>query len=141
MKLRFPSKRDWWLGLIIWLAALVPLGVTVTELEHSGPVPFVIALASAGLLLSIWFRSYAAISGTTLTLRTSFLTWSLDVMQIRSIALNVHRLNSNTGYNGGLSLDRIAIRYNTYDEVFYSPKDKQAFADALRAINPQIQIE
>ena len=37
-----------------------------------------------------------------------------------------------------LSLDRIAIVYNKYDEVLISPKDKKEFIEELLKINPDI---
>ena len=40
-----------------------------------------------------------------------------------------------------LSLDRIAIKFNKFDEVYISPKEKQAFVDDLIKINPAIEIK
>jgi len=40
-----------------------------------------------------------------------------------------------------LSLDRIAIVYNTYDEVLISPQNKKEFIEELLRINPYIQVE
>ena len=39
-----------------------------------------------------------------------------------------------------LSLDRIRITYNKYDEIVVSPKDKKVFLDDLTAINNGIEI-
>ena len=39
-----------------------------------------------------------------------------------------------------LSLDRIRIRYNKYDEVLISPKVKKEFVDELLKVNPTIEI-
>ena len=40
-----------------------------------------------------------------------------------------------------LSLDRIAIVYNKYDEVLISPKNKKEFVEELLKINPDIVVE
>ena len=40
-----------------------------------------------------------------------------------------------------LSLRRLSIRYNKYDEILVSPEDPEAFVAALKAINPQILTE
>ena len=39
-----------------------------------------------------------------------------------------------------LSLDRIAIKFNKFDEVYISPKEKQAFVDDLLKVNPDILV-
>ena len=38
------------------------------------------------------------------------------------------------------SLDRLFIRYNKYDSIIISPKDKQAFIIHLKQINPSIEV-
>ena len=39
-----------------------------------------------------------------------------------------------------LSLDRIEIKYNNYDYILLSPKDKTGFTSTLLQINPSIQV-
>ena len=38
------------------------------------------------------------------------------------------------------SLDRLEIRYNKYDYVIISPKEKRAFMEHLRVLNPKIEV-
>jgi hypothetical protein len=40
-----------------------------------------------------------------------------------------------------LSLDRIAVVYNKYDEVLISPKEREVFIRELLKINPNIEVE
>lgn len=39
------------------------------------------------------------------------------------------------------SLDRLEIRYNLYDTVLVSPKNKIAFVQQLKEINPNIELK
>lgn len=39
-----------------------------------------------------------------------------------------------------LSLDRLSVRYDKYEEVLISPKEKKAFIDELLKANPNIEI-
>ena len=40
-----------------------------------------------------------------------------------------------------MSLDRIAIVYNKFDEVLLSPKERDEFINELLKINPNIEIK
>lgn len=57
----------------------------------------------------------------------------IDISKIKKIEKTNSILSSPA-----LSLDRIAIKYNKFDEVYISPKEKQAFVDELLKINPEI---
>jgi hypothetical protein len=38
-------------------------------------------------------------------------------------------------------LDRLVIKYNKFDEIYISPKDKQLFVNELIKINPNIEVK
>ena len=60
----------------------------------------------------------------------------IDISKIRKIEKTNSILSSPA-----LSLDRIAIKFNKFDEVYISPKEKQAFVDELLNVNPDIEIK
>ncbi|MCB0443641.1 MAG: PH domain-containing protein, partial [Flavobacterium sp.] len=60
----------------------------------------------------------------------------IDIHSIKRIFKTNNPLSSPA-----LSLDRIAIVYNKYDEVLISPKFKKEFVDVLLKINPSIIVE
>ena len=57
----------------------------------------------------------------------------IEISKIRKIEKTNSILSSPA-----LSLDRISIKFNKYDEVYISPKERQAFIDELLKINPEI---
>ncbi|MBO3270454.1 PH domain-containing protein [Hymenobacter defluvii] len=63
------------------------------------------------------------------------LTWQIPVTSITRIKPSHNVLSSPA-----LSLDRLKIYYNRYDEILVSPRDKANFIEALRQVNPQIQV-
>ena len=60
----------------------------------------------------------------------------LDINQIRKIVQTTNPLSSPA-----LSLDRIELFYHKFDSVIISPKDKLIFIEALKQINPNIEVD
>jgi hypothetical protein len=60
----------------------------------------------------------------------------IDISKITKIEKSNSILSSPA-----LSLDRLLVRYNKYDEVLISPKEKKEFIDELLKINPNIEIK
>ena len=58
----------------------------------------------------------------------------IDISKIKKIEKTNSILSSPA-----LSLDRIAIKFNKFDEVYISPKEKQSFVNNLLEINPEIE--
>lgn len=60
----------------------------------------------------------------------------IDILSIKRIYKTNNPLSSPA-----LSLGRIAVVYNKYDEVLISPKLKKEFVDELLKINPNIVVD
>ena len=60
----------------------------------------------------------------------------LEINQIRKIVQTTNPLSSPA-----LSLDRIGLFYHKFDSVIISPKDKLIFIEALKQINPNIEVD
>lgn len=60
----------------------------------------------------------------------------IDIKTIKKIYSTHNPLSSPA-----LSLDRIAVVYNKYDEVLISPKEREDFIRELLKINPNIVVE
>ncbi len=66
-------------------------------------------------------------------------------MWIVNEKIDIHKItkieNSNSIISSpALSLSRIKIKYNKYDEILISPKQKMEFASALKQINSNILV-
>ncbi|GGD20716.1 PH domain-containing protein [Flavobacterium orientale] len=125
----YRSKIDWWLILLI----LGIFGYPIAEGILSDQYGLSLTMLSI-LLLLFWMFSKIkyVIEGTLLKV-----WWvKIDILSIKRIYKTNNPLSSPA-----LSLDRMAIVYNTYDEVLISPKLKKEFIDELLKINPSIIVE
>ncbi|WP_415060445.1 PH domain-containing protein [Flavobacterium sp.] len=125
----YRSKIDWWLILLI----LGIFGYPIVEGVLTKQYGLSITMISI-LFFMFWMFSKIKyiIEGTMLKV-----WWiKIDIHSIKRIYKTNNPLSSPA-----LSLDRIAIVYNKYDEVLISPKLKKEFVDDLLKINPTIQID
>lgn len=60
----------------------------------------------------------------------------IDISKIRKVEKSSSILSSPA-----LSLDRIVVRFNKFDEVYLSPKERQSFVQDLLAVNPDIETK
>ena len=127
----YKSRVNWWYGLLfILLLALCRKG---GEYWIVGFLSWV----SVIFLASLIFLMRYVVEGENLTVFYGFfLKKTIPVSSITSIQPTHNALSSPA-----LSLRRLSIRYNKYDEILVSPEDPEAFVAALKAINPQILTE
>jgi hypothetical protein len=137
--MRFESKRDTWLILLLRVLPIVVLaviaGVWYTS-HHSleGPIigAVLIIVVELFFIETLLRSTYYTVEGGTLTIRSSFITWRVPIAKIHSITATRSALSSPA-----LSLDRLRVEYGG-KAIMVSPLDKRAFIDALRAVNPAI---
>lgn len=125
----YRSKIDWWLILLI----LGIFGYPIVEGVLTKQYGLSITMISI-LFFMFWMFSKIKyiIEGTMLKV-----WWiKIDIHSIKRIYKTNNPLSSPA-----LSLDRIAIVYNKYDEVLISPKLKKEFVEELLKINPIIIVE
>jgi hypothetical protein len=127
----YKSKVDWWLGLVL----VYPIFRSVASIIEGDWIGYIgIALC----LLFIVFISKSTryiISENHLIVKCMFIVNDkIEISKIRKIEKTNSILSSPA-----LSLDRISIKFNKYDEVYISPKERQAFIDELLKINPEIE--
>jgi hypothetical protein len=127
----YKSKVDWWLGLVL----VYPIFSSVASIIEGEWIGYIgIALC----LLFIVFISKSTryiISENHLIVKCMFIVNDkIEISKIRKIEKTNSILSSPA-----LSLDRISIKFNKYDEVYISPKERQAFIDELLKINPEIE--
>ena len=137
--MRFDSRRDAWLvlllrGLPVAVLAILAIGWDARHRGMAGPVAgMVILIVFEAFFFEPLLRStYYLIDGDTLVIRSSFLKWRVPIARILSVTPTRNPVSSPA-----LSLDRLAILYDG-KRILVSPRDKQRFIEALRAINPAI---
>jgi len=128
----YKSKIDWWLGLVLVYPIFRSI-VSIIEGEWIGYLGIVLCL------LFIAFISKSTryiITENQLIVKCMFIVNDkIEISKIRKIEKTNSILSSPA-----LSLDRIAIKFNKYDEVYISPKERQDFLNDLLQINPNIEV-
>ena len=125
----YKSKVDWWLVLLIVGVFGYPIidGILTQQ--------YLLSLVFTLILILFYFLSkmikYEINEGNLIIWKTK-----IDIKTIRKVYRTYNPLSSPA-----LSLDRIAIVYNKYDEVLISPKEREAFIEDLLKINPDIIVE
>ncbi len=125
----YRSKIDWWLILLILGIFGYPIVEGILTNQYGLSITMILIL-----IVMFWMFSKIkyVIDGTIL------IVWWIKI-DIHSIK-RIYKTN-NPMSSPALSLDRIAIVYNKYDEVLISPKLKKQFVDELLKINPSIIVE
>jgi hypothetical protein len=125
----YKSKVDWWLVLLILAVFGFPIVDGILSKEYMLSVVFVILLSFFWVLaITLKYK----IEGEYLSIwRTK-----IDIRTIRKVYATRNPLSSPA-----LSINRIAIVYNKYDEVLISPNDRADFINELLKVNPNIEVK
>ena len=127
----YKSKVDRWLGLVL-VYPIFRSVASIIEGEWIGYIGIVLCLL---FVVFISKSTKYIISENYLIVKCMFIVNDkIEISKIRKIEKTNSILSSPA-----LSLDRIAVFYNKYDEVYISPKERQAFIDELLKINPEIE--
>ena len=142
----FPSKKDWWMTIIIWLCAglfMIPpvffpdFGVWMTpEFLDKQWIKIMVLSPIGFVLIWIWFQTGYRIEGDSLIIRTGPFKKEILVDEIYRI-----RETKNLFTAAALSMDKIEIYYGKYDFISISPKNKTAFIRELRKRNANIETD
>jgi len=125
----YKSKVDWWLVLILLAVFAFPIVQGIQTKEY------LLSAIFLGLILLFW------ILGSTLKykIEDGYLSvWKtkIDIKTIRKVYATRNPLSSPA-----LSINRLAIVYNKYDEILISPKDRADFISELLKVNPNIEVK
>ncbi|WP_162126406.1 PH domain-containing protein [Flavobacterium phycosphaerae] len=125
----YKSKVDWWLVIIILAVFGYPIVDGILSKEY------ILSIVFSGILLLFYFLASMLrykIDGEKLKIGYT----SIDIKTIRKIYATRNPLSAPA-----LSINRIAIVYNKFDEVLISPKDREDFIQELLKVNPDIIVE
>lgn len=135
----FKSGKAIWVGVIIWaVVGLMFFNGYLIATDHSND-PFyliIIALITA-LLLWVWFGTFYTIEDQQLKYRSGPIHGIIDIRSIRKITVGKI---SFVGLKPSLDSSGCVVAYNTYDEIYFSPKDQSRFVQELVKRNPAIEV-
>ncbi|MDA6069987.1 PH domain-containing protein [Flavobacterium sp. AC] len=130
---QFKSKADVWLILFL----VVIFGAVLINLAYDQKwIGFVFILFVVAFILHVFLNTYYIIENDKLTIKCGFfINLKIEIQSIKKITKSYNVISSPA-----LSFDRIEIVYNQFDTVLISPKDRLRFIEAIKSVNPQIEI-
>ena len=136
---RYPSKRDLWVTIVIWIALAMMLASLATTLFCPPSVTTIavvlLTLGCAILSLSVLYGTVYTFTDGMLSVRCGPFRWNIDVSTIRSATPS-----DDPGSAPACSLDRIAIVYGD-ETILVSPVDRDVFLAELARRNPALVRE
>lgn len=131
--MKFYSKHDIWLGLILYLPSLFAI---IEMYRGEGFTGFTLLILGVLILITwIWIGTYYVIEEGMLIVRCGPSLGRYPIAEMRKIKASKSWLSSPA-----CSLDRILIVGDTFN-LLISPKKKTEFIDALREENSLIIVE
>ena len=135
MKKVFHSK----IGLELFIPIATVVATVIILLSMSSPkwLGIVILLPVILFIIHLFMNTHYTIKGDLLKIKCGFLfNKTINIQSITKISETTNPMSAPA-----TSLDRLEIRYNTYDYVIISPKHKRAFIEELISLKPTIEIK
>lgn len=124
----YKSKLDLWLLAVMVIALGGPIVGAILDKEFWLSLLFV---AIAVVVAIMFYYTRYTLDGENLIIYRT----KIPIRSIRKIYKTRNPISSPA-----LSINRIAICYNKYDEVLISPKDREDFIAELLKVNPDITV-
>lgn len=137
---RYPSKRDLWLVVVLWLSIATMLFGAWVVWQAPGTALFRVGLTAvfalfAGFMIWILHGTRYELRDEALVIRSGPFRWSRSVHAIREVRPTHNPLSSPA-----LSLDRLAIRFRGHKlPVMISPVRRDEFLADLVARAPHLE--
>ena len=121
---------------------LILAGGVIFFVSRNSPAPppkvmLVVPFLAFGVILWSFRSTYYTVEGSTLIVKSAFMTWRIDIHHIEDVTPT-----RNPTSSPALSLDRLEIRYRRDGRlrtILVSPAEKRRFLEALRAVSPTIR--
>jgi Bacterial PH domain len=139
--MKFPSKKDWWLGLLLWGAigygAYISTYALLTEKADllGILITVVINLTLIAFISWLWFTTYYVLGEKELIIRSGPIKKRIPYREISSAHKTLNPLSSPA-----LSLKRINITYQ-FGMALISPKNRDEFLQKLSERCPNATIK
>jgi hypothetical protein len=140
---RFESKVDMWLVAIVVASFALPVVLGISRMIRSGfdrqvvPLLIVLIVVAPSALLTgfIFTNTYYVVTDESIVAHCLFRT-TVPLASVKRLRPTRNPLSSPA-----LSLDRIEIVSNSGARLLVSPKDKEAFVNAIVTRAPQAVVE
>ncbi len=136
----YPSKRDAWIVLLLWVSVLgmaaAAVAIWVDEVSHGFRAGMSALLtATAGFTVWVLYSTSYTFDKEELIVRSGPFRWKVPLDSIHEVFPTRNPLSSPA-----CSLDRIRIRYGRRWGIMSSPVNKSAFLRDLVTRVPELEL-
>lgn len=139
--MKFKSATDILFDVFIFgpvLILLIPLSEIIRNInDKSAILSLIVILASIALLMWIRFGTYYVIKESKLFYRSGPVRGAIDIQSVHALIKNKTLW---VGVRPALARKGIILKYNKYDDIYISPKNKDQFIAELLKRNNNIQV-
>ncbi|QFG00991.1 hypothetical protein PB01_20555 [Psychrobacillus glaciei] len=140
--MKFKSRKDWWLSIIVWIAMIFVLGSGVYVLVDKTLdilgfiITFSLSIILPIFILWMWLTTFYVIEDNNLIIRFGPFKRNIPLDNITSVEKTKNPLSSPA-----LSIKRLEIVYGQYNSVLISPFDRKGFIKILSKRCQHIKIK
>lgn len=138
---RFLSTKNTFTVVVLWsLVLFLILSLVLNFQKGSFPLmPVIIVSLVIGFVLWIILDTRYVIKNNFLLYRSGPLRGRIDITKIKSIKRH-SGLNVPVMFKPALDTKGFIVTYNSFDDLFISPKYSDIFISEIKKINPQIEV-
>ena len=126
----FTSKRDLWLGIVVWLPLVITFGLVGWQLWLQKQIDFIF-VATFVLLFAfigwLWWGTGYLVTERDLKIKSGPFRQAIPLVEIKAITPSKSILSAPA-----LSLDRLEISYGRSKSVLISPLKKEEFLALMK---------
>jgi hypothetical protein len=144
--MRFNSSKNIYMVSLLWLTIIflslvpfIPETEDELELEPASIIGLAILYLIIGLLAWMLLDTNYILKQNKLHYHCGPIRGKIDVMQIHQVE-HVTSLFVYSFLKPALGSYGLTIRYNKFDDIYISPKEKEKFIAELLKINPAIKV-
>lgn len=138
---RFNSRKDNFITCVIFGSVALLIGIPIYHYLDTGIHPSMaihaINLVVIGFMLWLWFATYYTIDDTHIHYRSGPLRGKIAIDSIREVQRDTTMW---VGFRPALARKGIIVKYNKYDDIYFSPDSNDAFIQALLEVRPDIPV-
>lgn len=137
----FKSRKDTFFKTVIIGTVAILVGLPLYHYLGSGAAPdwpvYIINLAVIGLFLWFWFGTYYGLDATHIHYRCGPFHGKIAIDAIRELQRDTTMWS---GFRPATARKGIIVKYNKYDEIYFSPDSNDAFIKALLDVRRDITV-
>lgn len=136
----YVSEKGRLTKVVYALVILLLLGIVVVQRDEipDKPLAGVLLLVPVAFLLWLWMDTWYRIGDGSLVYRSGPFRGRIAIASIREITKNKTLC---VGFKPALGQKGLIIRYNGWDEIYISPRDKETFLAELLRKNGAIVLK